>query len=530
MLLKRIVSVTLFVFMMLTVSTSFASANTMYAPVPSASQDNTLLGKVGNGNDETPGEWTLGETPPHLKQEAPILLFVPGLNNVAQIWWEVENSMAEAVYDAGYQAAFIQLHDAGGASADMWDNGQLLAEKIREISAHFNGKPITIVAYSKGGVDTQTALTYYGVSHLVNNVITLSSPHHGSQLANLAYSAGASWLADLIGAKGDGTYAMQTGYMENFRLETDQEAQAYANNFYTLGGTGWGTVFSANWFGGVYLSTYGQNDGVVTVNSSRLPGGQELAVENWSHTNIRTGITLPIFEDYLASEQTNHVFDMIDRNDSVMKVPANRWITGAPLKGGKLEQIPITVEEKVEQLKFTLLTASPLANVSILDPHHKQEKLKVDTLKSKDEFFTGAYIHSFTIEKPVSGEWQLQLESKDENAYLLLADYDATSKLHTQTRTKEQLSKLHATNQFFYEIEHDAAVVQTDSLQATYHITNTKNPQSTQTITATGKDALSQYLTFTQHDTVYSITIEIEGKTKAGELFKRTMVDSIYHP
>ncbi|MDY0410552.1 hypothetical protein [Paracerasibacillus soli] len=100
----------------------------------------------------------------------------------------------------------------------------------------------------------------------------------------------------------------------------------------------------------MYLSTYGQNDGVVTVNSSRLPGGQELAVENWSHTNIRTGITLPIFEDYLASEQTNHVFDMIDRNDSVMKVPANRWITGAPLKGGNWNKFQLQWKKRLNNL------------------------------------------------------------------------------------------------------------------------------------------------------------------------------------
>src|SRR5699024_10611495 len=134
-----------------------------------------LLGDPGNGNDETPGEWIKGDTPPNLKEDAPVLLFVPGLNNVAQIFYQ-DNDMYDTAYDAGYQKAFIQLYDAGGEFADMLDNGELLAEKIDEISDHFDGKPITIVAYSKGGVDTQTALAHYGAWDKVDNVITLSSP------------------------------------------------------------------------------------------------------------------------------------------------------------------------------------------------------------------------------------------------------------------------------------------------------------------------------------------------------------------
>src|SRR5699024_2118798 len=199
------------------------------------------------------------------------LLFVPGLNNVAQVFYE-DNDMYETAFDAGYQTAFIQLHDAGGESADMWDNGELLAEKIDEISDHVDGKPITIVAYSKGGVDTQTALAHYGEWDKVDNVITLSSPHHGSQLADLAYSSWAGWLADLIGSQGDGTYSMQMGQMEAFRAIMDEKEHATSNDYYTLGGTGWSGGSGSIWLGGMYLSQYGSNDGVVTAGSSALPG------------------------------------------------------------------------------------------------------------------------------------------------------------------------------------------------------------------------------------------------------------------
>src|SRR5699024_4875775 len=215
--LRRVMSIVLLMVLVAGMNVSALEKEQEYSEprLIEESDEYSVTGKADNGNEETPGEWYAGDAPENPVANAPVLLFVPGLNNVAQVFWE-ENDMYETAREAGYQTAFIQLYDAGGASADMWDNGELLAEKTEEISAHFDNRPITIIAYSKGGVDTQTALTYYGANEYVESVITLSSPHHGSQLADLAYSSWASWLADLIGAKGDGTYSMQMGNMEAF--------------------------------------------------------------------------------------------------------------------------------------------------------------------------------------------------------------------------------------------------------------------------------------------------------------------------
>lgn len=485
-------------------------------------------GKVGNGNNETPGEWLIGATPPNLNPDAPILLFVPGLNNVAQIFWEVDNSLYQAAYNAGYQTVFIQLHDAGGASADMWANGELLADKIREISAYYNGKPITIIAYSKGGVDTQTALTYYGVSHLVDRVITLSSPHHGSELANLAYSGGAGWLADLIGATGDGTYVMQTGYMQNFRQQTDQHPNAYLNNYYTLGGTDWGSMFSATWFGGMYLSFYGSNDGVVRVSSSRLPGGQEIAVGNWNHTNIRTGLTFPVFENYISSQSPYGVSPSknVGMNEETL---VNRWIDGGPLAKNQFENISITVENDVDEMIYTVLTADTLTKIFLVDSNNKRTTPKYETVKIDEGIFAGAYAHTFSVKQPKQGEWELQIRSKEDNAYLLVVDYETDEKLRIKQRTDLQLSQLQTTNQLVYEIESLSSDIDLNSIEATYVVKNSKTG-STYEIQATGTEALKQTLKFPEHDSVYNLTIDIKGKLKDGAEFTRTVIDSVYLP
>jgi hypothetical protein len=509
-------------------STIFASENSNFSikisdPIP-VKQSNplvTISGKASNGNNETPGEWYIGGTPPNLIPNAPILLFVPGLNNVAQVFWE-DNDMYQTAYNAGYQTTFIQLYDAGGASADMWNNGQLLAAKIREISNYFGGKPITVIAYSKGGVDTQTALTYYGAWQYVDNVITLSSPHHGSQLADLAYSSSAGWLASLLGATGDGTYSMQMGYMSDYRSQTDSQPRAYYNDYYTLGGTSWGSAFSSTWYGGVYLSQYGSNDGVVTTASSQLPQGQVLAIGNWNHTTIRTGITFPVFQNYITD---NTYFRFRVHESSMQKTSPsyNQWVNGGPLQADKVTTIPVTVEDGVQELTLNLMTTTELGKIKLVSPTGEEVIPDIHVNKLEEGVFQGAIQNTITLKTPSDGNWNLYLEANQKDAYLLVATFkDVASKIIQTEKTKSNKASLN------YQLHVDLNAVREGSLKATYNVTQSNNPANSKTFTAKGKKMLSQILTFSNNHEVYNITIEIEGMTKKGKPFKRTIIDSVY--
>jgi hypothetical protein len=479
----------------------------------------SITGKAGNGNEETPGEWYAGDTPSQPVANAPVLLFVPGLNNVAQVFWE-DNDMYETALNAGYQTAFIQMHDAGGTSADMWDNGELLAEKIEEISAHFDGAPITVVAYSKGGVDTQTALTYYGAQEYVDNVITLSSPHHGSELADLAYSSWAGWLADLIGAQGDGTYAMQMANMENFRSQIDQDPLAYYNNYYTLGGTDWGPLFSSNWLGGTYLSQFGSNDGVVTTESSKLPNGHEIAIGDWNHTSIRTGEMFPIFEQYLMTEQpldtSSFSADHVDKNTQAV----NQWVHGGSLDEGAANELSIAIENNVEKVSLHLMTLNRLSNIRLIDPSGDEVIPKVKTNINKEGVFAGAMSHYIILEEPMGGEWSITMNTSQDDAYLLIADYTAAPLIE---RNEISASK------GIYHVKMDRTQVRQDTIKATYHITQSSNPENSEVYSAKGLNInLYDTIVFEGTDEVYNITIDMEGLTETGEVFKRTIIDSVY--
>ena len=526
--LKHVMQVGLLFLLIFGMTTAVSAQDIDLAQEPAptlvgGSDQPSISGKAGNGNDETPGEWYAGDEPENPVSNAPVLLFVPGLNNVAQVFWE-DNDMYQTARDAGYQTAFLQLHDAGGASADMWDNGELLADKVKEISEHFDDRKVTIIAYSKGGVDTQTALTYYGASDYVDNVVTLSSPHHGSQLADLAYSSWAGWLADLIGAKGDGTYSMQMANMEEFRSQTDSEPLAYAANYYTIGGTDWGSVFSSNWFGGTYLSQFGPNDGVVTAESSALPGGQELAIGDWNHTTVRTGETFPVFESYLMGQQSFGLNDSPGESANEQIDPSfSQWVHGGELFHDQENNTNILVEDHVNTLEVQVLTSDPLEDIELIDTNGNKVYPEIKRHQHVEGVFAGAHSYTLSLNEPEAGEWTLNTDIKEDGAYLVVADYDKQTDVLKGSAAQE-----HTKRQFNYQLEMNDSAIQTDSLQITYKITQSDDPSNRQTYHSSGKTSPSQLFSVKNSGEVYNITIDIEGLTTEGDPFTRTVIDSVY--
>ena len=155
----------------------------------------------------TPGKWYTGEKIDNVLENSFPILFVHGINR-SSTTWRVDNDMAEVTAKNRIETAYIDLHPAD----DMWKNGRLLAEKLKDIYQYFNEK-VVVVAHSKGGIDTQAALVHYGASPYVSRVLTLSSPHHGSELADLAYSKWAGWLTDALKSKSKAVFSLQTAYM-----------------------------------------------------------------------------------------------------------------------------------------------------------------------------------------------------------------------------------------------------------------------------------------------------------------------------
>ncbi|WP_035532408.1 esterase/lipase family protein [Halobacillus kuroshimensis] len=467
----------------------------------------SYAGSIKDGASGNPGEWYVGDTPASVTEEKRPILFIHGLNSSSETWYE-SNDMYTTALDNGYETAFIDLYP----TKDMWDNGELLAGKIEDMYHHF-GEKVVIVAHSKGGIDTQAALVHHGASPYVDRVITLSSPHHGSQLADLAYSSWAGWLAGIIGSKNEATYSLQTGYMSYFRSTTDSSPDIDAVPFYTFGGTEWGSFGSSLYWGGLYLSSYGSNDGAVTVKSSRLPYAQELKVGKWDHTSIKEGSsTFPLFRPYLNETAPLAAFGIETAAVTEETEPAaGQYVSGGEYTGRTRETV--IVESGADAVTFDWISSSPDVDLKLVSPDKKTYS-GFKAAKDETEVLEGSYHHTLKIDDPAAGRWKLEARSPGGESYLLNTSFD--SELNEKISASINLDELKVKNK-------DARL----KFKSDMTVIHYKNGRQKETKLKAKQQSGGSYQLPKLGEGVYSLTIEVEG-TYQKEKFARTMISSVY--
>ncbi len=470
---------------------------------PSFSQAGSIKDNLAPGN---PGVWYLGETPSSVADSKHPILFVHGLNSASNTWWE-NNNMYSTAYQNGYETSFVDLYP----TKNMWDNGSLLSQKIQEIYQHF-GEKVVVVAHSKGGIDTQSALVHYGADPYVERLITLSSPHYGSQLADLAYSGGAGWLAAIIGSQNDATYSLQTGYMNYFRSQTDSHPNVSNTPIYTFGGTKWGSFGSALYWGGLYLWPYGSNDGAVTVKNSRLPYATELAVGDWNHTTIKEGsTTFPLFKSYLnenqyslASLQTTSLEEKEPGEES-----AGQYVAGGKYQGQRIEDVQ--VEAGANAVTFDWISDQKNTALELIGPDNKTHTA-FETNQDDTGYFDGAYHHSITIDQPAAGKWSVEATSGSEERYLLNTTFDSPLNDLVQVALDEKNIKVK---------DHNLKAKTTMTFE--YY----KNGKLKQGKVKANQKANGSFTPPNLGEGMYNMTIQVEGKYNK-EKFERTIIKTMY--
>src|SRR5699024_4764099 len=121
-------------------------------------------------------------------------------------------------------------------------------------------------------------------------------------------------------------------------------------------------------------------------------------------------------------------------------------------------------------------------------------------------FFPGAIQNTITIDRPVVGEWTLDLEVDKDSAYLLVVDYEVDRKTELMKKTAEK-AKLTAENQFHYQLEALPNQVQEHTLEATYYVQMSGKPEKTKIYNVERSANLSQQISFEQTNEVYTIKI-----------------------
>ena len=448
--------------------------------------------KGGGGN---PGHWFAGGPVEHPDPAKPPIVFVHGLNGSSSAWFD-ENDMAEQAWKNGYDAAFIDLHP----DKDMQDNGAMLAAKLREIYQYF-GRKVILVSYSKGGIDSQSALIHHNAYHYVERVITLGTPHHGSQLADLAYSSWAGWLADILGQKNDAVYSLQTGFMKSFRDQTDNHPNRSKTKYFTLAGNKIGGFGSVLFFGGVYLNMFGENDGAVTEKNARLPYATNLDTGKWDHFSIIKGnLTFPVFMPLLTIQANANETAATKEN---LSYP---FIRGGENHGLREEEF--AVEKGVKEITVHWLSNHSSGNIKLTDPRGKP--FKDFSIAKTADVFEGGVVHSAAIKNPAAGTWKIASSVKQKEAFLFIVTFDSPLNQQIKNAVTRESSNLANVKASVRSIRYE----------------NGKQAEK-KSLKPASINALQNSLSFKKAG-MYSVTIDLSGKTADNSPFNRTIIRSIY--
>lgn len=85
----------------------------------------------------------------------------------------------------GYQAYFSDVDSFGTIE----NNANILKEEIEKILRKTNSEKVNIISHSKGGLDSRYMITKLDMEDKVVNLITIATPHYGSELADDIFKA-----------------------------------------------------------------------------------------------------------------------------------------------------------------------------------------------------------------------------------------------------------------------------------------------------------------------------------------------------
>ena len=471
----------------------------------------------------------VGAVPPGAEWN-PVLVFVHGYGATAGCWWgstpfDGVNDMYVTAYNTGYRTAFVSLDGPEGQPADsMWANGLVLSLQLRVIAGHYDVDQVEIVAHSKGGVDAQTAIVYFGGWERVGHLFTLGSPHQGSELADAAYSWWGSWLAELLGLHDAGTYTLQTGYMSFFRELTDPKAQGQPVSYYTAAGTDTGPEGSALHLLGRYLSRFGPSDGVVTVASTELAGASTLFVEPFHHMNIYMGSTaFPWIDSVLGGTdrvQSRPTNLSLRRRVRISTSQANGILRGGRLNGPTIEVLP--VESNTRAATFHLLGSEKAVTATLVGPDgvaHPLELIGEET----EGLFDGAWHWSYTGSGARGGQWRVHIEGPPGSAYFLIVSTESPLRVALRglpegTITPGKPLRLSASASVPFG---QAAVHEIEA-----HITRSLPGRSITKVETLSSSGSSLTWTPTEEG-IYVVSVTVRGRSAGGKLFERSFVRSL---
>jgi len=502
------------------------SAALAAAPAPMLHNDNA------SGNA---GDWYTGAVPANVDYSKPVVLFVQGLHSNYGTWVRGDGSgFYDYAYNNGFRTAFVQLTDADGGGGTPWTNGQMLANVINKVRAYYGVNKINIVAHSKGGIDTNSALIHYGAAPYVNVVHQVATPNRGSELADLSYGSWTWWLGALLGQQDDAVYSLQTSWMANFRTQSDSSSANSLTRTYLSAGTGDDGLFSATWFGHAVLP--GDDDGAVATYSAwGHPHGvasfQDNGTEKLSHGNMVLGAKT---WKYVQPKLTTASFAALGTSKTASKADllmpeyglgemetSNKILRGGAVNGQVQDRF--SLESGLDAVNLDVMTAQAATKVKLVSPSGKVYNAMQQQGAAGSFLFANAVHNTFSVAKPEQGEWQVVVEGAND-AYFLLADLAGGSKATVKANKKVLNSK---TDTVDLSIKLDGVALNGKQAKKAKLTKSNKSGKVEQLTTidlrtdSTGN--LLASLATPGEAGVYNLSFDLEGTNAAGEVVHRSV-------
>jgi triacylglycerol lipase len=202
-------------------------------------------------------------------------------------------------------------------NTDSWgvfeSNAKILAETIEKILQETQSEKVNIIAHSKGGLDARYLIWKHGFGDKVASLTTVSTPHHGAELADLIFSKKivhsrigkkalevfGKWYGDIYPDLYNVNYQLTTEYMNEFNKVVLMDDRVYYQNIYTTMKNSFDDLmfFNSYWY---IKKTIGDNDGMVSEYSAKW-GNNTVKIEGGiSHAEITdfkmrkiSGINIP---------------------------------------------------------------------------------------------------------------------------------------------------------------------------------------------------------------------------------------------
>jgi len=188
-------------------------------------------------------------------------------------------------------------------NTDAWgsieSNAELLKATIDKVLDETNSEKVNIIAHSKGGIDSRYLIWKYDYGDKVASLTTISTPHHGAEIADLIYNKKivhsritknalaifGKMYGDINPDLFNVNYQLTTEKMREFNEVVGMDDKVYYQSIYTLMSNSFDDLMF--FYSYRYIkSLNGNNDGIVSEYSARW-GNNIIKIEGGiSHAEI----------------------------------------------------------------------------------------------------------------------------------------------------------------------------------------------------------------------------------------------------